>query len=473
MKRRWIIWGSIILIVILVILVAVTVIRSGSQQSLASLQTQAAERGSLTASIGATGTIQARQQAALAFAISGRVKDVNIQLGQKVKEGEVLIALDPAYFPQQVISAAGDLPSAQKSLNDLKRSNTSTAQAELDLINARETAENAKQAYDNAVDTYEQGSLKHAQDRFDLAEAQYNYWRRQPVNNFTDQIRLQQKYREYILATQEMQKAQAEYDAGARGGTEESQKQLDLAKAKYEVAKARQDDAQARFDSLSGGIPASDLAAAQARVDAAQSAANQTRIVAPFSGTILAINLLPGDLVSPGIVAVVVADISELHVDVPIAEVDYNRVRMEQPAELVLDANVGTTYHGLVREIEMSSLVTGGTVSYPVKVVLTDADSNVLPGMTVAVSIEVSRLDDVLMVPNRAVRAIDGIRVVYILDGGSLVQVKITLGASNDTMSEVVGGELKAGDLVVLNPPSSFFSGNSSAGPGRMQGMFQ
>lgn len=471
MTRKWK-WLLIIAAVILVVIVVlVLVARSGAQQALGALQTQAVKRDSLTASIGATGTIQARQQAMLTFSLNSRVDEVKIKMGDWVTEGEILVTLDPANYPQQVISAQGDLLNAQKALDDLKRSNTSFAQAELDLANAREAADNAKVDYDNAYEQFNKGQLKLAQDRFNLAEAQYNYYRRQPIKNFTDQMRVQQEYTEYIHALQELQQAQKDYDAGARGGTKEAQTKLDIAKGKYEVAKARLGDAQARYDNLANGAPVGEIAAAQARVDSNQAVVNQTRISAPFAGTILSVNVLPGDVVNPGTVALVIADLSELHVDVPIAEVDYNRVMLQQPAELVLDAIAEKTYHGDVQEVEMSASVTGGTVSYPVKVVLSDADSKVLPGMTVAVSIEVSRLENVLLVPNRAVRSLDGGRIVYILKNGILIQVNITLGSSNDTMSEVTGGDLKEGDLVVLNPTTSLFGSQGSTGGGGMRGL--
>jgi HlyD family secretion protein len=474
MKRKWKWLLAIAVVVVVVIVVIVALARSSAQQTLGSLQTQAVKRDSLVASIGATGTIQARQQAVLTFALSGRVGTVNVRMGQQVEEGETLVALDPAYYPQQVVSAQGDLLNAQKALDDLKRSNTSFAQAELDLANAKKARDDAKVDFDNAYEAFYMGQLKEAQDRFNLAESQYNYWRREQIANITGQIQLQKSYQDYIHALQELQKAQADYDAGARGGTKEAQSKLDIAKGKYEVAQARLDDAQARYDSLKNGAPAGDIAVAQARVDATQAVLNQTRITAPFGGTILSVNVLPGDVVNPGTVALVIADLSELHVDVPVAEVDYNRVMLGQPAELVMDAIADKTYHGTVQEIEMSASVTAGTVAYPVKVVLSDKDEKVLPGMTVAVSIEVSRLDGVLLVPNRAVRSLDGTRIVYVLKAGSLTQVDISLGSSNDTMSEVTGGDLKEGDLVVLNPPSTLFTGAQSGGGGaRMQGFMQ
>jgi HlyD family secretion protein len=76
--------------------------------------------------------------------------------------------------------------------------------------------------------------------------------------------------------------------------------------------------------------------------------------------------------------------------------------------------------------------------------------------MTAAVNIAVSQLEDVLLIPNRAVRVLDGKRVVYILKNGEPTPVEVSLGASSETNSQVVEGDLQEGDLVVLNPPIVF-----------------
>mgnify|MGYP001767417657 CR=1 FL=1 len=75
------------------------------------------------------------------------------------------------------------------------------------------------------------------------------------------------------------------------------------------------------------------------------------------------------------------------------------------------------------------------------------------------VNIIVEQLDNVLLVPNRAVRLVDGQRVVYILVDQKLEMVEITLGASSDTESEVLDGDLQVGDLIVLNPPQNYEAG--------------
>ena len=85
--------------------------------------------------------------------------------------------------------------------------------------------------------------------------------------------------------------------------------------------------------------------------------------------------------------------------------------------------------------------------------------------MTAAVTIQVKEVKDALLVPNRAVRVVDGQRVVYILKDGVLTPVTVRLGATSDSMSEVVGGDLQEGDTIVLNPPSNTFGPGSGGGP--------
>jgi HlyD family secretion protein len=79
-------------------------------------------------------------------------------------------------------------------------------------------------------------------------------------------------------------------------------------------------------------------------------------------------------------------------------------------------------------------------------------------------------LDNVLLVPNRAVRLVDNQRVVYILENGAAKEIKITLGATSGIDSVVPSGELKQGDLIILNP--SLNIGPGSGNGGGMGGMF-
>ena len=145
-------------------------------------------------------------------------------------------------------------------------------------------------------------------------------------------------------------------------------------------------------------------------------------------------------------------------VDVEVSEVDINRVAVGQSVVLTFDAILATEYEGEVVEVSPVGNSAQGLVNFRVTIKVVDPDPNVRPGMTAAVNIVVNQLEDVLLVPNRAVRVVDGQRVVYVLKSGELEMVQIVLGASADLYSEVLSGDLQRGDDVVLNPPSEFMT---------------
>ena len=99
-------------------------------------------------------------------------------------------------------------------------------------------------------------------------------------------------------------------------------------------------------------------------------------------------------------------------------------------------------------------------VTFEVTIQILDADEEVLPGLTAAVQIVVNQVEDVLLIPNRAVRWVSGQQIVYVSPDGAnadvedLVRVPVTLGSSSDEYAELLEGDLEEGDYIVLNPPS-------------------
>jgi HlyD family secretion protein len=229
------------------------------------------------------------------------------------------------------------------------------------------------------------------------------------------------------------------------------------------LAKAKLDDARREFDRLDSGNM-EEITAAQARVDAAQATLNLARVISPFAGTVTESHTLPGDQIGAGDVAFRLDNLSSLLVDVQVSEVDINSVSVDQPVTLTFDAILGKEYHGEVVEVTQAGTVDQGVVNFTVTVELIDADSLVKPGMTAAVNIVVEEIRDVLLVQNRAVRLVDGQRVVYVLENGLPVQKDVTLGSSSDTMSVIAGGDIQEGDAVILNPPAEFGPGGPFGG---------
>ncbi len=402
-RTTWIVIG-----LLLVTGVAVAVYYGTRAEPASLFQITKAERGNLVATVGATGSVRARQSAVLVWQTTGIVDAVNADVGARVSRDEVLASLDKASLNQSIILAEADLASAKKALDDLLNSDTARAQS---LIAVR----NAEKAYEKAYNWRNQLNGK-------IENKDYIY-----VNGIL-------KVKEY--------KGYASPETIAKADE-------DLA-----LAEAKLNDARRNYERLNSGTDPAEVAAAKARIAAAQSTLNMAFIAVPFDGTITQAEPAIGDQVSTGAVAFRVDDLSHLLVDVQVSEVDINTLSIGQAATLTFDAILGKEYHGEIVEVGQAGDNVQGIVNFTVTIELTDSDEQVKPGMTAAVNIVVQEVKDVILVPNRAVRLVDAERVVYVLVNGIPTEVKVQLGASSDTMSVLVDGDLKEGDEIILNPPS-------------------
>jgi HlyD family secretion protein len=412
--------------------------------------------------------VRANQSAVLAFQTGGIVERVRVEVGDRVREDAVLAELESSSLPQQVILAHADLVAAQQALDDLLNSELAAAQAQLALAQSRDELRDAE--YDRTVN--QQGN-RGSSETIDIAEARVLLAQGQ-----ADQMR-DIYNRLYGLPETDPQRALALTNyARARDELRSAERTLNwylgapneidqaLFDANVAIAQARLEDAQREWDRLSDGPDPADVEAAEARIDAAQATIDLARVTAPFDGTITTVEIMPGDLVTAGTVAFRLDDLSRLLVEVDVPEVDINRIEPGQEVSLTFDAIPGATYSGAVTDVGLAGEALQGVVNFEVTVEILDADEAVRPGMTAAVNIVVEQIGDVLLVPNRAVRVQDGQRVIYILRDGQPVAIPIVLGASSDTESQVLEGDLAVGDLIVLNPPLEFEQG----GPGSFFG---
>lgn len=434
-------------------------------------QTETVRRGTLTASVGATGTVRAGQSALLTWQTGGRVESVKVVIGQAVSQDEILASLAQTSLSQGIILAEADLVNAQKNLDDLLDSTLAQAKAEQDLANALQALEDAQKnvnkiSYDRASDDL----IEKTEAELDLAKLQ--------VSRAEDAYKMMQN-----RPDGDSLKAQALLNlSNARLNRDNLIAKLNWYKGSYSeldaqkyraalaVAEAQVADARREIERLKDGPNPGDIAAAKARVAAAQATLDQAKILAPFDGVVTAVEPQPGDLVTAGKTAFRVDDLSRLLVDVQISEVDINSVEAGQPVTLAFDAAQGKSYNGEIVKASGVGDAASGAVNFTVTVELTDADEQVKPGMTAAVTIRVKEVKDALLIPNRAVRVVDGQRVVYILKDGLLTPVTVRLGATSDSVSEVVGGDLQAGDTIVLNPPSNAFGPGGGPGGGMFGG---
>ncbi len=509
-RKTWYIVGGIALAILL--LGGIFFLRQRSQQQAqARYETVRIEKGNLVSIIGATGSVRARQHAVLMWKTSGTVESVTTSLGENVVEDQELAVLEQKSLPQNIISSQAELVNAEQALEDARDSGLQYAkalqsveeaeqaledardpfliqgQAEKEVADARKALDDAeRQLYyaENPADLntinkaqaeliLAEDVLEDAQEAFDqvknkpkdntqralaqkeLSEAQRAYnqavWNLQSLQGTSNEIDQAVARANVIMAEARLQEAEEEWERvkdGLSPGT------IALREAQYAEAQRELQDLQE-----GGGTDPDAIAVAEARVAAAQSALELARIKAPFDGRITQVNVLEGDVVNQGMAAFRIDDLSRMFADIQVSEVDINKVKVGQAVTLTFDAILAREYHGTIVKVAQAGDTVQGVVNFQVTVALSDADEQVLPGMTTAANIVVSELENVLLVPNRAVRVREGRRVVYVLRGSQPEPVNIELGASSETMSEVISGDIKVGDQILLNPPLDFESG--------------
>jgi HlyD family secretion protein len=402
----------------------------------------------------------------LIWQLSGRVASVDVSLGQEVQAGQKLAALDEQSLPQSVILARADLVSARRNLSQLLESDVARAQANQAVIAAQQELEDAQQRRESkdyaralpATVDEARANLIIAQDAVSQAEQLYD---RVDDRAEDDPVRAE--------ALAQLSRARKNYDRQLANlnyllGRPDDQEVAE-ADARVSLAEANLADALREWDRVKDGPDPEDVEAARARIAAIEATLAQVDLEAPFAGVITQVTAKPGDEVTPGTVAFRLDDLSRLLVDVQITEVDINRIRPGQPVMMSFDAILNQEYGGRVVEVAQVGVGNQGVVNFTVTVELTNPDDFVRPGMTAAVNIVTDLVEGVLLVPNRAVRLREGQRVVYVLRDGVPTITQVELGLTSDVASELLGGEVQEGDLLVLNPPTVFAPGPGMGGP--------
>ena len=221
------------------------------------------------------------------------------------------------------------------------------------------------------------------------------------------------------------------------------------------VAQAEYDLAEARYKRVVSTIDAAKFGLKEAQV-----AVDNTRIIAPFDGTVLKKNADVGEIVAPlagaassKAAVVTIADMSSLEVDADVSEANITRVTPEQACEITLDAYPQQRYPGYVTKIVPTADRAKATVL--VKIKFREYDQKVLPEMSAKISFLAAGAANspadakaLLTVPAAAVATRDGRTVVYQIRDDRAVEVPVSTGQKLAGLIEITGG-LKDGDKVV------------------------
>jgi HlyD family secretion protein len=234
-----------------------------------------------------------------------------------------------------------------------------------------------------------------------------------------------------------------------------AQSDVDSAQTAYETALAQKKSAEAQVTQAQGA-----LAAAETNL-------RYTTVYSPVDGLVISRNVDAGQTVAASFqtptLFTIAQDLTKMQIDTNVDEADIGKVWAEQTVTFTVDAYPEKTFPGQVVQVRNSPIVTQNVVTYNVVVRVDNRDLLLKPGMTANVSIHVQDLLDVLKVPNAALRyrpseekkpegrkGPPGQRVYLLGKDDKVREVPIKTGVSDGKTTQVVEGDLKEGDPVVI-----------------------
>jgi HlyD family secretion protein len=246
------------------------------------------------------------------------------------------------------------------------------------------------------------------------------------------------------------------------------------------ISQEERDSAQANYDSA-----VARLEAALAALRAAQVDLDHTYIRAPLNGVVIARNVDVGQTVAASLQAptlfLIAEDLTKMQVDTNVDEADISRIHVGREATFTVDAFPGEVFQGQVVQIRQAPIVQQNVVTYNVVVAVANPDLKLKPGLTANVKILVSKRADVLKIPNAGLRfrppSPEGepqgaqgkghqSSQIWIFEEGRLKGVQVRLGLSDENFTEILEGDLREGQQVVVGLASRDRSRRSQQGSG-------
>ncbi|WP_424194172.1 efflux RND transporter periplasmic adaptor subunit [Ampullimonas aquatilis] len=303
------------------------------------------QKGAITATVAASGTLNAVTTVTVGTQVSGQIKELYVDFNSEVKQGQLIAQIDPQNFEYQVSQSQANLEAA--------RSTVKTQEANIVLQQAQV-----------------------AQVDVNLANAKRDYERKQML--------LEKNF----ISPADRDTAQATYNA--------AQAQLRAAQAQLDVVRAQANNARAL-------VLQSEAQLSQARVSL-----DKTKIMAPVNGVVIKRSVELGQTVAASLQSpelfIIAKDLRDMQVETAIDESDVGKIRVGQDATFTVDAFSGRSFSGTVKQIRKSAANVSNVVTYTVIISANNPSLLLLPGMTANVRIVTDTRDNVLKLSNAALR---------------------------------------------------------------------
>ncbi len=303
------------------------------------------DRGDVITQVACTGTLAAVTTVQVGTQVSGTVAELYADFNSEVKKGQLLAKLDPELFQTQVQQAEANVRTAEASLND-DRASIAAAKANLAKAN---------------VD----------------------------VLNMQRKLKIQEDlWKQSLVARDDLDTAQATLDA-SKAALQAAQAQIDSANARYKADEQRLGQAQASLD--------------QTKVNL-----EHTIITSPISGTIISRSIDRGQTVAASFSSptlfTIGEDLTKMQVSTNIDEADVGKIRTGMEASFIVDAYPNETFSGVISQVRLAATTVQNVVTYNAMIDVSNPQLKLKPGMTANVKIIINKAENVLTIPNSAMR---------------------------------------------------------------------
>jgi HlyD family secretion protein len=409
--RRWI--GLAVLFVVLSAGAALWRAKAGLNAP--AYGTARVQRGTVAKTISATGRLQALTTVQVGTQISGTISEIHVDFNTQVKKGQIIARVDPSQLQAQLTQATANLTGAQASVQ--------TAQSSVVAADASVEAAQANVDRTDAILADANRTLQRTQD---LVEAG-------------------------VTARRDLDTAQAAV-AQAAAQKQQALAQANQAKAQAQSSRSQLNQARAQ------------AAQASASVQVASVNLENTIIRAPIDGIIVARNVDVGQTVAASLQAptlfLIANDLTRMQVLADVDEADVGQLRQGTTVKFTVDAYPSDTFSGSVSQIRLAPQTVQNVVTYTAVIDVDNPGMKLKPGMTANVTATVAEQQNVVTVPNAALRfrPADADRVqskagsgmVYRIEGERLEPVRIHTGLTDGVSTQVVSGDIHEGDQVAV-----------------------
>jgi len=413
-SRKAITWAVVAVVLCAVAGVVAAARRGGPSTSPTDVPTGRVKRGDLDMKVFVTGELKASHSEMLtAPPIGGGALQIThlLHTGSVVKKGDLVMEFDP---------------SEQRFKLDQNRSELMQAEQEITKAKA------------DAAVVAAQDKVALLKARFDVRRAELEVQKNELVSSIDA--------RKNELALEGAQRVMAELDQDVKSRTASNRATISLAEEKRNKARLAMEQAQGNIDKMRVVAPMDGLVALEKNEGEGFF----------FSGMSLP-EYREGDQVEAGRTVGQVIDPNAMELIAKVGELERNRIKEGQSADIQLDALPGTVFHGTVKTVAGNNARRfwdeDTSTKFEVAITLASTDPRMRPGLTAHVSISSDPRKNVLYLPRQALFLKENKRVVYVRSGGNFDTHEVKIQAENESRAAIEG--IEAGTEIALVDPTA------------------